>query len=284
MSTRSATRLRRQSAIRVLVGGNGSGKTLLATGDLLPSLRTGRPVMSPVRILDGDAPPGTPCTNSLCDVEDHGQEGHVPSHPLWIPLRHLSQLLDESTRSMDLFLDEAGALLSSRESSAMPFQVATLLQQLRKRDLTATLTAPSFKRIDLIVREVAQIVTLCHGYGSRDMGPDRLWRGRRLIRAVTYNAQDLEEFEASKATNPQAQNKPRKIAKEWVRVINAPGLNFYDTFGEVPPLGFASLSGTCVQCGGRRAAPKCSCPSDGLADLSVMRRVEEDTHQHLPIG
>lgn len=262
--SRSATKLRRSVPIRAFIGANGSGKTLLAVGDLVPSLDAGRPVLSAVRLLDGRAAQGDPCVNPRCDTDDHGTDEHWPSHPAWIPLRHLTQLLD--LWSADVLLDEVGALVSSRESASMPFQVATLLQQLRKRDLTLTWTAPSWARADKILREVTQLATVCKGYGDRRFD-DRLWRGRRLIHAVSYHAADLDDFEVSKVNNPHAAVRPRRQSSEWVRVLKAPGRTFYDTFSEVPSLGFASLSGTCVQCGGKRQAPRCTCADHGMGNL-----------------
>lgn len=270
MSITSATRLRRSVPIRAFVGANGSGKTLLAVADLVPSLDAGRPVLSAVRLLDGRAAQGDPCRNILCDVDDHGTPEHWPSHPGWIPLRHLTQLLD--LHSADVLLDEVSAIVSSRESSSLPFQVATLLQQLRKRDLTLTWTAPAWARADKILREVTQLATVCKGYGDRKY-PDRLWRGRRLIHAVSYHAADLDDFELSKVNNPHAAQRPRRQASQWARVLKLDGRNWYATFEEVPSLGFAAQSGTCVTCGGRRTAPRCECPDHAPQKRSPMRRV-----------
>lgn len=261
--SRSASRLRRSVPIHGLIGANGSGKTLTGVADLLPSLERGRPVVSAVRLLDWNASPGDECRNELCDVFGHGVEGsgHLPSHPSWVPLRHLSALLE--VEACDVFLDEVGALVSSRESASMPVQIATLLQQLRKRDITLTWTAPSWNRADKILREVTQLATVCHGFGSRK-SPDRLWASRRMIHAVSYHAIDLDEFEIARTTaTAQKSSKPRKQTAEWFRVIKSDASRAYSTFEEIPQIGFSSLSGVCVQCGGRRAAPKCSCADAG---------------------
>jgi hypothetical protein len=261
----SASRLRRSVPIRGFVGANGSGKSLTAAGDLRPSLEIGRPVMSAVRLLDWTKGPGDECVNPLCDVLGHGVpgSGHVPSHPAWIPLRHLVQLLE--FEGGDIFLDEVGALVSSRESASMPVQIATLLQQLRKRDLTLTWTAPAWARADKILREVTQLATVCHGFGTRRV-PDRMWTQRRYIHAVSYHAADLDDFEIARtAGTSNSANKPRKQCSEWYRVRGSSGASAYDTFEEVPSIGFSSLSGVCVQCGGRRSAPRCSCADHGEA-------------------
>lgn len=260
----SPRRLRRSVAIRAAIGANGSGKTLLSVGDLLPSLESGRPVVSAVRLLDWNAAPGDECTNPRCDVLGHGvpESGHVPAHPLWIPLRHLSELLD--AEHCDVLLDEVGALVSSRESQSMPVQIATLLQQLRKRDITLTWTAPSWARADKILREVTQLATVCHGFGSRRVD-GLLWSQRRWIHAVSYHAADLDDFEISKTQNAATAQRPRKQTSQWFRVLGSDAARAYNTLEEVPNIGFSSLSGTCVTCGGRRTAPRCSC-SDHAAE------------------
>jgi len=249
----ASLRLRRSVPISAFIGANGSGKSLMAVEQLRHTLAEGRPVLSAVRLLDPEA---VECVHPGCDADDHGDEGHKPSHPNWVPLRHMAQLLD--FEGGDVFLDEVGALVSSRESQSLPPQIAALLQQLRKRDMRLIWTAPSWARADKILREVTMLATVCRGYGDRTF-PDREWRGRRLIHAVSYHAADLEDFEISKVNNPQALNRPRKQASQWARVSKIPAANFYDTFEPTPTLGFSSLGGTCVQCGGKRTPPRCTC-------------------------
>jgi Zonular occludens toxin (Zot) len=262
MRMHASLRLRRSVPISAFIGANGSGKSLMAVEQLRHTLAEGRPVLSAVRLLD---PAALYCENELCDVEGHdenGGAGHVPSHANWVPLRHMSQLLE--FKGGDVFLDEVGALVSSRESQSLPPQIAALLQQLRKRDMRLIWTAPSWARADKILREVTMLATVCRGYGDRTF-PDREWRGRRLIHAVSYHASDLEDFEISKVSNPHAPNRPRKQASQWARVSKIPAANFYDTFEPTPTLGFSSLGGTCVQCGGKRTPPRCSCADHAVS-------------------
>lgn len=249
----AATKLRRSVPISGFVGANGSGKSLLAVEQLRHTLAEGRPVLSAVRLLD---PAAAECEHPLCDVDGHGEDGHAASHPGWVPLRHLSQLLDFT--GGDIFLDEVGALVSSRESQSLPPQIAALLQQLRKRDARLVWTAPSWARADKILREVTMLATVCKGYGARRV-PGLEWRGRRLIHAVSYHAADLEEFTVASVQSPRAVNPPRRVTSEWRRVLRIEATRWYDTYAEVPTLGFSSLAGTCVNCGGRRTAPRCSC-------------------------
>lgn len=255
---KSAIRLRRSVPISAYVGANGSGKSAMAVEQLRFSLMAGRPVLSAVRLLD---PHAEHCEHPLCDAEDHGQPGHVASHPHWIPLRRLSQIVEfaEAGRG-DIFLDEVGALVSARQSASLPPQIEALLQQLRKNDVRLVWTAPSWARADKILREVTMLATVCKGYGDRRM-PGREWRGRRLIHSVSYHAADLDDFEIAKVNSPQAVNRPRKVVAQWARVQKLGAVHWYDTFQPVPPVGFMGLGGgSCVDCGGRVAPVKCSCP------------------------
>jgi Zonular occludens toxin (Zot) len=249
----SSIRMRRSVPISAFIGANGSGKSLMAVESLRHTLAEGRPVLSAVRLLD---PLAVECVHPLCDAEDHGQEGHAASHPGWVPLRSMAQLLDFA--GGDIFLDEVGALVSSRESASLPPQIAALLQQLRKRDSRLVWTAPSWARADKILREVTMLATVCKGYGDRRF-PGLEWRGRRLIHAVSYHAADLDDFEISKVNSTHTAVRPRRQSAQWARVLKIEGRHYFDTFEPTPSLGFASLGGTCVQCGGRRMAPKCSC-------------------------
>ncbi|MGB7982875.1 MAG: zonular occludens toxin domain-containing protein [Candidatus Nanopelagicales bacterium] len=265
--TASAVRLRRSVPISAFIGANGSGKSALAVEGLRVSLAEGRPVLSAVRLLDPDA---RECEHPLCDAEDHGQDGHRASHRNWVPLRRLNQIMD--FQGGDIFLDEVGALVSARESQSLPPQVAALLQQLRKRDTRLVWTAPSWARADKILREVTMLATVCKGYGDRRF-PGREWRGRRLLHAVSYHAADLDDFEISKVNSPHAAVRPRKQAAQWVRVKNLRAIDCYDTFEPVPSIGFASQAGTCVDCGGRRMAPKCEC-SDYVSRVAPTSRAK----------
>lgn len=267
-----AVKLRRSVPISAFIGANGSGKSLMAVEGLRQTLAEGRPVLSAVRLLD---PAALYCENELCAevVESHtenGGAGHIPSHANWVPLVRLSQLLD--FEGGDIFLDEVGALVSSRESASLPPQIAALLQQLRKRDTRLVWTAPSWARADKILREVTMLATVCKGYGDRRM-PGREWRGRRLIHAVSYHAADLDDFEIAKVNSAHTAVRPRKVASQFARVVKIQGANWYDTFEPTPHIGFSNQAGTCVECGGRRTQEKCSCADHAHRTASPIRRV-----------
>ncbi|MGV1037944.1 MAG: hypothetical protein ACOYD0_13100, partial [Candidatus Nanopelagicales bacterium] len=75
---KSQVHKRRTVPISAFVGANGSGKSLMAAESLRHSLLAGRPVLSAVRLLD---PLSVECVHPECDADDHGQDGHIPSHP-----------------------------------------------------------------------------------------------------------------------------------------------------------------------------------------------------------
>ena len=135
-----ARRRRRQFPIRAYVGPNGGGKSLAMVNDVLPSLAAGRRVVSTVKILDG--------------------QGNA--HPLWSPMDSFAVLRD--VEKCDVLLDEVTGVASSRAGHTIPPVVLNLLMQLRRRDVTLSLTAPAWNRAEKVIRETCQAVTLCQGF------------------------------------------------------------------------------------------------------------------------
>lgn len=249
----SATQKRRAFAIRAYVGANGHGKSLAMVNDTIPSLERGRPVLSNVRLLDYANP--RPCDDPNCRAENH--ETHMAAHPLYVPLEDYSQLLE--WRSGDVLLDEVTGIASSRESSSLPFQVANLLVQLRRRDVMLSWTAPAWARADKILREVSQLVV--HSKGMRpktrrvEGDETRVWRDRQLFWWRSYDATLFDEF---------TQGKREKVRPQAMQLFHRPGSwaeRGYDTLDSVGALGWALESGLCMACGGRRSIPRCSCAS-----------------------
>ena len=239
-----ARSIRRSSAIRAYVGSNGSGKSLAMVHDLIPSLQQGRKVLSTVAILDHQT--GLP-------------------HPLYVPFTDFRQLLDWTYG--EVLLDEVAGIASSRASQSLPIQVATFLQQLRRRDVTLSWTAPAWARADLIIRECTQSVTVCRGYlPKRSKDSTRLWADARFFKWKTYSAEDFEEWTLAKGEKLKAKSRaffwrPKSVTQ-----------GSYNTFDSVNSLGWASESGLCMTCGGRRTAPKCGCevvPRVPLVSVSI---------------
>lgn len=231
---------RRGFPIHAYVGANGGGKSMAAVYDTLPTLAAGRRVVSTVRLLD-------PAT---------GQP-----HSLWTPLGDYRTLMDVS--DCDVILDEVTGVASARESQGMPAAVANLLVQLRRRDVALRWTAPSWKRADTIIRECSQAVTLCQGFMPETVkaadGTDRQWRSRRLFYWRTFDAATFDEWTAHK----REKLKPACRSLFW-----RPGsvaADAYDTFDQVLSLGAVTDAGTCMDCGGKRLAPKCECGKDHSA-------------------
>lgn len=223
--------IRRSFAIRGYVGPNGGGKSLAMIHDILPSLDIGRPVLSTVRLID-------PVTGD--------------DHPLWLPFLDYRQLVE--FEHGDVLMDEVTGIASSRESHAMPMQVVNFLVQLRRRDVTLSWTSPGWARADKVMREVTQAVTTCKGFlpVSRTEG-SRMWRDRRLFVWRTFDATQFDEWTTAK----------RETVKHTERgIFWRPGSraeSSYDTLDAVTSLGWATESGMCMVCGGRRSVPKCTC-------------------------
>lgn len=242
--------MRRGYGIRGYVGPNGHGKSLAMVHDIMPSLASGRPVLSNVRLLDWEN--RRPCDDPACDQEDHDR--HYAAHPLYVPLVDYGQLLE--WRHGDVLLDEITGIASSREYHGLPVQVVNLLVQLRRRDVTLSWTAPSWARADKVLREVSQIVVECRGYfGEVRQTEDGTaqWRDRRLFRWVTFDATSFDEWSSGK------RDKSVKINGEWHRRKRHDSHLAYDTYDQVGALGWAMESGLCIACGGKRSVPRCSC-------------------------
>lgn len=226
---------RASQPIAAYVGINGSGKTLCMVHDTLPSLYAGRRVLSTVPLT---WPDGTRPEN----VE---------------VLTDWAQILD--AEHADILLDEVSSIASARESEALPPQIATLLQQLRKRDLVLRWTAPSWQRADRILRETTKCLTVCHGYMSR-RDRESMWRRNTLFRFVSYDARDFSDFDSV----DQTQRKLKPVQRDWFVLSRHDAPLCYDTLAEVSTIGTVLMSGRCAVCGGRRRVPECSC-ADYLA-------------------
>lgn len=273
---------RRAWSIHAYVGSNGSGKSLAAVHDTIPSLMAGRRVLSTVRFIDYRDP--RPCPGgALCDDRDGHErrrtvvtvnpdnpadvhvettltgEIHPARHPLYVPFREYGQLLD--WRDGDVLMDEVTGIASSRESHGMPSQVVNYLVQLRRRDVLLRWTAPNWARADKVIREVTQAVTDCSGTMpvTRRMEGDesRLWRDRRLFQWWTYDVQEFDEFTAHRRDEAD----PLLTQRFW-----RPGSvaeRTYDTLDSVAALGAVNEFGICMVCDGNRRRHLCSCQKAG---------------------
>lgn len=231
----AGAKARRQKTIRAYVGANGSGKSLAAVHDLLASLAHGRTVLSTVPLLD-------PTTGK--------------PHPNYVRLTDWDQLL--TAEHCDVLFDEVLGIANSRTSQGMPVQVQNLLNQLRKRDITLSWTAPAWNRADVIIREVTQAVTVARGFFPKDFeageGAEvKAWRSKRLFRWVTYDAADFATWSDSK------EDKLLPIKKAWFWGPGSEAFSSYDTLGAVERVGEVLDSGRCAHCGGTRRPKPCKC-------------------------
>jgi len=297
--SRKARMRRRGFPIHAYVGPNGHGKSLAMVYDTLPSLASGRPVLSTVRLLDylnprpcdGGAACDDPAnhfvrrrlswidedTHQLVTIERATDEVHPAAHPFYVSFRDYSQLME--WRDGDVLMDEVTGVASSRESKNMPVQVANYLVQLRRRNVALRWTAPAWGRADIIMREVTQAVTLC--LGSWSQRPPRvpgqpavLWGQRRLFQLSTFDAAVMDEFEARRAVGIEPD------VRQWFYRPSSVAGGAYDTRDAVTSLGWANEAGMCISCGGRRSIPKCGCTpgehshsTEGPAAATGNRRV-----------
>jgi hypothetical protein len=223
-------RFRSRQPISAYTGANGSGKTLAMVHDTIPSLCSGRDIFTTVPLfMPGGFVPGN--VHVLCD---------------W------SQILN--AEHADILLDEVSAICSSRDTESLPPQMATLLQQLRKRDLVLRWTAPNWARADRIIRETTTALTICHGYFPKRQDNSE-WPTRSFFIWKTYNAADYSDFTSTNSTMKRL----KPLQTSLYLLSRHPAAQCYDTLSSVSTIGTVLMSGRCAVCGGRRRVPECTC-------------------------
>ncbi|MGE3621084.1 MAG: hypothetical protein AB7L84_11540 [Acidimicrobiia bacterium] len=242
--------------IRGHVGANGGGKTLAMVETIaIPAWEREIPVVANFRLRP----------ESL---------GYDPD--LYRPLESWRQIAD--LRGCRLLLDEISRVAPSRSSASMPAQLIGTLEQLRKARVIVGWSAPSWKRCDVVLRDVTQSVTVCRGFlpdpwrrrpgvrrfprRARDehgrpvrYGGDE-WPPNRLLRWTTYDAQEWDEFTMAGAREA----KPIRRVRYWRTLGRAQAA--YDTLEAVDLLDHLDDVGVCVACGGTRTRAKCTCPRE----------------------
>lgn len=217
---------------------------MAAVYDLIPSLNRGRQVLSTCPLFDVDGSPA-PSYTALTD---------------WRQLVKAEQC--------DVFIDEVTGFAGSRESSAMPPQIAHLLNQLRKRDCTVSWTTPNYARADVILREVTQLVTVCNGYLPK-YDQETRWAKNRMFRWVSYDAKAYDDFSMNMA------EKLKPVASQMFLRTRKRNLHVqarYDTLGFCSLMNHIDDAGRCMECGGKRSAPRCDCASINAERASAPRR------------
>jgi hypothetical protein len=284
-----AVKRRRSMPIHGYVGPNGAGKSLLAAQDTLPTLRGVQWACDNpdhLHTIEGI----THGTRRVLSTMPFITPSGAP-HPLYVPLTDYSQII--SAEHVDLILDEVGGAVASTTGADIPMGVKASLQELRRREVVARWTAPSWGRASKVLREVSQGVTLTMGFlpvphkdgvpfdgphetekmsvdgetleydrceidGPHEHPSGRLWGARRLMFARTFDATIFEEWTTEKR---------QKIKPEVRSLFWRPGSaaeRSYDTHGYVEKLGQVTDSGTCDHCGGHRTRKKCNCESPAV--------------------
>jgi hypothetical protein len=258
VSVRRQVRIRRSQAIRCYIGPNGSGKSLCAVVDLMPSLDRGRKVLSTVPLYDWRATPDLELyeLDQELGVYVHAESGaqwRRPLHPGYVRLNAWSQLIE--AEACDVFLDDVAGFASSRQTSNMPAATERLLQKLRHEDMTLSWTAPAWARADLVIRETTMAVTVCKGSRPvREEQSDRLWLRNQFFDWTTYDASEFAEWTDGR------KERVKRLARQSFRGPGSDAFNAYDSLGRVDTISTVTDAGRCVDCGGTRRAPACSCP------------------------
>lgn len=293
-----AVRKRRSMPIHGYVGPNGAGKSLLAALDTLPTLRGVSWACDNVDHLH-TAEGKTHGVRRVLSTMPFVTPSGAP-HPLYDALTDYSQIIH--AEHVDLILDEVGGAVASSTGSDIPIGVKASLQELRRREVVARWTAPSWSRASKVLREVSQGVTLTMGFlpvahtdsvpfpGPHETGrmsvdgetleydtcttegehthpSGRLWGARRLMFARTFDANTFDEWTTAKR---------EKVRPEVRSLFWRPGSRAeraYDTHAYVEKLGQVTDSGTCDHCGGLRSRPRCNCKSPAAARGAARRAV-----------
>ncbi|MGW9292335.1 hypothetical protein ACWGRN_29915 [Streptomyces albidoflavus] len=274
-----ARRVRRGFPIHCYVGKNGSGKTLHAVYDTLPTLEEGRVVLSTVRLLDYTDP--RPCDGwetgwealglpaQRCPIVDHISgdhldDGHGQAHPLYIRFTNWRQFL-EFERG-DVLMDEITGVADSQDHHGLPPEIRNKFPQLRRADVAVRITGLAWSRLNKRLRESCQAVTRCKGWmpvpRSSEFAADRIFRPKRLSMSATYDCLELPVDDISEHAFKEAE--VIKRGRLWIPGSTAS--QAYATFDSVDVVGYVDLSGTCGYCGGSRTRPKCQC-ADYVAEI-----------------
>jgi hypothetical protein len=261
MSASPAAKRRASFPLHAYVGPNGGGKTLCMVYDSLRSLDAGRTVISTVPLYDIDGRP----------------------HPAYVPLTDFRQIVE--ARHADILMDEVTGVASSREHQSMPSQLVNKLVQLRRADVRVRWSTPWYTRADAVLREVTQAITICEGSFATSIESDdglSAWRSNRLFRWVTYDARRIKDFDdlsGAKLKNADGKRVKPECSQWFYRSPNCRAASAYDTSEDVFRLTHLDESGRCIDCGGTRQRPRCSCAPATERALHSLAKVRHPQHQ-----
>jgi hypothetical protein len=172
------------------LGVNGSGKSLSAIAFALRDYeRKGRPLL----------------TNMVGLGVDHFHVDAVDELPdLMLQVaRDFRSPKTGRPLGMNIVLDEAGAMFSSRDAGPQKKAFEKTVQQLRKYRARLLWTAPTFARADKILREVTFTAVLCTPLIKRAV-PDDPWPSTRWILQKAFDVSRLDTSSTSMNRNAKA--------------------------------------------------------------------------------
>jgi hypothetical protein len=176
--------------ITAYLGVNGSGKSLSAIAFALSDQkRRGRPLITNMVGLSVD--------HFHVDAVDE-----LPDLMLSIARTYVSPKTGRPL-GMNIVLDEAGAMFSSRDAGPQKKAFEKTVQQLRKYRARLLWTAPTFSRADKILREVTFTAVLCQSLRKKHV-PDDPWPSTRLILQKSFDVSRLDTSSTSINKNAKA--------------------------------------------------------------------------------
>lgn len=176
--------------ITAYLGVNGSGKSLSAIAFAIRDFeRKGRPLV----------------TNMVGLAVEHHHVSEVAELPDLMRDLAMGHTSEKTGRpiGMNIVLDEAGAMFSSRDAGPQKKAFEKTVQQLRKYRARLLWTAPTFARADKILREVTFTAVLCTPLVKRAV-PDDPWPSTRLIYQKSFDVSRLDTSSTSMNKNAKA--------------------------------------------------------------------------------
>lgn len=242
-------------AISGAVGANGSGKSFVVAGDTMADLDDGIPVLSTMRFLDWRNP--RPCDDVSCGCDKSMPNRHRAAHPLYTPWEEWDQFMDW-TFGVVVADEILGVAASGATVSELPRRVRKKMQKMRHTDLIFRWTAPAWARAEITLREITQLVTVCHGaWKVPAEDPRRRWRQARQIIAESYLVEDAVDFRTA------ARDKLEMVAREKIWVPKSDTRFAYDTFDRVFEISRSDDGGRCDECGHQIRKQYCKCDHSG---------------------
>lgn len=236
-------------SIHGYIGANGAGKSLVCALDTMQDLDDGVPVLSTMRFLDWRNP--RPCEDAECLFPEEHAKGHQAAHPCWVPWQSWDDFMAFSWGIA--VADEINGVAASADHSNLPKRVAKKLHEMRRGEIIYRWTAPAWARADLRIREVTTMVTVCVGMRKHAAADGRRrYRQAHLVKAVTYNVEEITDF------NVQSRQNFDEVGKQFLHVLKTPARLVYDTFAPVLMVGRGSeVGGRCDVCGKRTREEYC---------------------------